>query len=150
MRFDRLVTPAVRRRMLEVAREYRKAPQESESVLWDTLRDRRLGGFKFRRQQPIGAFVVDFYCDEAALVVEVDGPIHTFQANADRERQELLESLGLGVLRVAAGQVISDLDGVRSQIRRTLAARTRPSPTGRGVRGEGPKRGRRSKVRYGP
>ena len=116
MRFDRLVTPAIQRRMLEVARDFRKEPQPSEALLWDALRGRRLRCHKFRRQQPIGPFVVDFYCDEAALVVEVDGPIHAYQTKADAERQELLEQLGLRVLRLRAEDVDSDLGGVLSMI----------------------------------
>ena len=102
--------------MLEIARDFRKQPQPSEAVLWTVLRARRLRGFKFRRQQPIGSFVVDFYCDEAGLIVEVDGPIHEHQQDADRQRQELLESLGLRVLRIQADEIISDIDTVLTQL----------------------------------
>lgn len=133
MRFDWLVTPEVQRRMLEVAREFRKEPQRSEAALWDALRNRRLRGFKFRRQQPIGAFVVDFYCDDASLIVEVDGPIHAYQQEADRQRQEILESLELRVLRVLADEVASDLPSVVGRIERALMGRKDPlSPRERG------------------
>ena len=116
MRFDGLVSPAVQRRMLEIAKDFRKQPQPSEAVLWNVLRARQLRGFKFRRQQPIGSFVVDFYCDEAGLIVEVDGPIHEHQRDADRQRQELLESLGLRVLRIQADAIISDIDTVLARL----------------------------------
>jgi len=106
--------------MLEIAKDFRKQPQPSEAVLWNVLRARQLRGFKFRRQQPIGAFVVDFYCDEAGLIVEVDGPIHEHQQDADRQRQELLESLGLRVLRIQADAIISDIDTVLARLAAVL------------------------------
>src|SRR3972149_3281483 len=74
MRFDQLISRELRERMVQVAREFRQEPTESEALLWSALRNRKLDGHRFRRQQPIGPFVVGFYCDEAALVVEVDGP----------------------------------------------------------------------------
>jgi very-short-patch-repair endonuclease len=106
--------------MVELARELRREPQPSEALLWESLRNRRLAGRKFRRQQPIGAFIVDFYCDEAALVVEVDGPIHRQRLSADRERQRILESLGLRVLRVPARQVEQNIEGVLARIQYEL------------------------------
>ncbi len=121
MRFDGRVSPAVQRRMLKIAKDFRKQPQPSEAVLWNALRARQLRGFKFRRQQPIGSFVVDFYCDEAGLIVEVDGPIHEHQQDADRQRQELLESLGLRVLRIQADEIISDIDTVLTQFDTVLS-----------------------------
>ena len=138
MRFDKLVSPAVQQRMLEIARDFRKEPQPSEQLLWGALRRTQLHGLKFRRQQPIGAFVVDFYCDEVGLVVEVDGPIHRFQQAKDRERQDLLESLGLTVLRLNADEVEANIAGAVSRIEAVLADQVEvPSPAGRGVRGEG-------------
>ena len=65
--------------------------------MWNSLRRKRLDGRKFRRQQPIGPFVVDFFCPAERLIVEVDGPIHDSQREADRVRQQLLETLGLHV-----------------------------------------------------
>ncbi|HEY9766381.1 MAG TPA: DUF559 domain-containing protein, partial [Chroococcales cyanobacterium] len=66
-------------RMTERAREFRKEPTPSESLLWEALRKGRLDGRRFRQQQPIGHFIVDFYCPSEKLVVEVDGPIHEQQ-----------------------------------------------------------------------
>jgi len=135
MRFDGLVTPAVQRKMLEVARDFRREPQPSEAVLWQALRRNQLHKHKFRRQQPIGAFIVDFYCDEAGLVVEVDGPIHASQALADAERQGILERLGLRVLRVSSRDVESDLPRV---VRLIEGALDQPAvPLSRGERGQG-------------
>ena len=94
------VAPEVRRKMVEIAREFRKAPTEGEKILWEALRGKKLDGIKFRRQQPIGYFFVDFYNSVYRLVVEVDGPIHESQKEADQARQEILEELGLVVLRI--------------------------------------------------
>ena len=139
MRFDGLISEQMRRDMVETAREFRKTPTASEGLLWQQLRGRRIARAKFRRQQPIGPFVVDFYCDDAALIVEVDGPIHEFQQRADRERQECLEGLELIVLRLSADIVENDMRSVLAMIRhclverqRTLSLRERVEPQGSG------------------
>ena len=99
--FPRLVvSPEIRRKMIEIAREFRKEPTEGEKILWQALRGKKLDGIKFRRQQPIGYFVVDFYSSAFRLAVEVDGPIHDQQMEADRAKQEILEIVGLTVLRI--------------------------------------------------
>ena len=89
------ISPKVRRKMLEIAREFRKTPTKGEKILWEALRGRKLDGIKFRRQQPVGYFVVDFYNSVYRLVVEVDGPIHELQKEADEARQEVLEDIGI-------------------------------------------------------
>ena len=73
------VSPENRRKMLEIAREFRTTPTKTEEILWEALRGKKLDGIKFRRQQPVGYFVVDFYNSVYRLVVEVDGPIHESQ-----------------------------------------------------------------------
>jgi len=85
------------RRMQDCARQFRKMPTPSENLLWQALRNRQLLGLKFRRQQPIGPFVVDFFCAEQRVIVEVDGPIHESQHERDAERQSLLEQCGYQV-----------------------------------------------------
>jgi very-short-patch-repair endonuclease len=77
--------------MVEIAREFRKTPTKGEKILWGALRGKKLGGIKFRRQQPVGYLVVDFYNSVYCFVVEVDGPIHESQKEADHARQEILE-----------------------------------------------------------
>jgi len=86
--------------MIEIARDFRKEPTEGEKILWGALRGKKLDGVKFRRQQPVGYFVVDFYNSVYRLVVEVDGSIHERQVEADRARQDILEILGLTVFRI--------------------------------------------------
>lgn len=114
------ISPELERRMTDVARQLRQEATPSEDVLWQALRNRQLDGFKFRRQQPIGPFVLDFFCAEARLAVEVDGPIHETQREADTMRQEMLESVGIHFIRVVANDVMNSLDTVLSQIRAAL------------------------------
>jgi very-short-patch-repair endonuclease len=129
------ISEELRRKMVEVARKLRKEATPSEELLWQALRGKQFAGIKFRRQQPIGPFVVDFYAPSRRLVVEVDGLIHQTQVEADQERQALLESLGLSVLRLTAQQVENDLASAIKIIQNALL--TPPSPlVGEGGRGE--------------
>src|SRR5690242_9709167 len=92
--------------MIERARQLRRDTTVPERFLWSLLRDGRLAGLKFRRQHPIGPFVADFYCHDAALVVEVDGMSHDGRAVADAQRTSYLESQGLQVLRIGNDDVL--------------------------------------------
>ena len=76
-----------------------------------------MDGVKFRRQQPVGYFIVDFYNSAYRLVLEVDGPIHDNQIEADRARQDILEVLGLNILRIKTELVESNLNIALSSIR---------------------------------
>ena len=132
------VTPEIQRKMIELAREFRKEPTQSEDILWQALRGKKLDGIKFRRQQPVGYFVVDFYNSAYRLVVEVDGFIHESQQEADASRQQILEELGLNVLRIKAEVVEKNLpvalDLIRDRIRQIQNS---PSPfIGEGRGGE--------------
>ncbi|MCL4876606.1 MAG: DUF559 domain-containing protein [Anaerolineae bacterium] len=142
------VPPELAKRMTEVARIFRKEPTRSEDRLWQALRNRQVDGRKFRRQQPIGAFVLDFYCAEERLAVEVDGSIHETQQEADRLRQALIEETGIRFVRVSAETVESNLDAALAAIRAAFLPSPRatddtaflPSPRaavgeGSGVRG---------------
>ena len=94
------VPPEIKRKMIEIARQFRKEPTEGERILWGALHGKKLDGIKFRRQQPVGYFVVDFYSSAYRLVVEVDDAIHDQQIEVDRARQDILEVLGLTVFRI--------------------------------------------------
>lgn len=98
--------------LLQFARELRQRQTPTEQILWECLRARRLNGYKFRRQHNVGRFIADFYCHQARLVVEVDGPIHDFQQEKDAARDAWMASVGLQVLRVTNRQVQEDLEGV--------------------------------------
>lgn len=96
------------------ARDLRKKLTEAEVVLWTFLRGRKLNGFKFRRQHPIGSYVADFACLSARLVVEVDGATHWTPAELehDARRTAYLQSRGWRVLRVTNLDVFENMDGV--------------------------------------
>ena len=82
------------------------------------LRANRLGGWHFRRQQVIHGFIVDFYCHAAGLAVEVDGLVHTLQADEDRERDQALGEAGVRVLRIQKQEVLENLESTLQKIRR--------------------------------
>lgn len=114
------VPPELKAKMHDLAAQLRKDHTESEEILWQALRGRKLDGCKFRRQNPIGAFVVDFLCAEENLVIEVDGAIHEQQRESDALRQEIIESLGLRFLRFSAAEVEHNLNGVLDVIKRSF------------------------------
>ncbi|PSB13148.1 restriction endonuclease [filamentous cyanobacterium CCP2] len=121
------VPAAIQKKMQEVARQFRKEPTASEAILWQALRSRKLENRKFRRQHPIGTFIVDFFCHEERLIVEVDGGVHNRQKELDRQRQELLESLGLRFLRVTSEEVETNLPNVLEKIHQAFFPSS-PSP----------------------
>ena len=110
--------PYASERKLAFARQLRKRQTPAEQILWKYLRRHRLGGFKFRRQHVLIGFIVDFYCHSAKLVIEVDGPMHDFQIEADRLRAEKLRGQGLEVLRVTNADVTERLGHVLTRIHR--------------------------------
>ncbi len=105
------------------ARELRSRTTDAEKRHWRHLRNRQLGGHKFRRQRPLGPYVVDFMCLEARLVVEVDGGQHS--PDADRERDLYLEKQGFRVLRFWNNEVLENTDGVLARIAEFLASESR-------------------------
>ncbi|GIL06493.1 MAG: DNA methylase [Betaproteobacteria bacterium] len=111
-----------------VARALRRSSTDAERLLWSKLRDRRLNGYKFKRQVPIGRYVADFVCLERMLIVEVDGGQHADRVASDRERTKELEALGYRVLRFWNNEVMGNLQGVQQTILRELAAAPHPNP----------------------
>ena len=109
------------RKTVRAVRRLRGQSTDSETKLWFALRDRRLAGFKFVRQAPIGPYVVDFLCREKKLVIEVDGGQHAESAR-DRVRDEYLRGDGFHVLRFWNSDVITNSDGVLITILRELGA----------------------------
>ena len=104
------------------ARHLRQRMTDAERCLWLHLRDRRLQGFKFRRQHPLGPYVLDFVCLEARLVVEADGGQH--QANQhDSQRDAWLQANGFVVLRFWNNDILSNTQGVLEVLSQTLQAR---------------------------
>jgi very-short-patch-repair endonuclease len=109
------------------ARELRTRQTRAEAILWAALRSRSLSDLKFRRQHPIGPFVVDFCCPDRQLIVEVDGGIHDTQGDHDAEREELLVAAGYHVVRFRNEAIVNDLPSVLNSIR-TLAEQRTPLP----------------------
>lgn len=106
------------RAMVQAARELRQRQTPAESRLWACLRNRRLAGLKFRRQHPVANtnYVVDFFCYDQLLIIELDGEIHNYQGAADRERQGILEAEGYRVLHFTNEAVWLNLGDVLKQI----------------------------------
>ena len=119
--------PFLKDKLTGLARDSRKAPTASEDLLWQALRRKPLG-VRIRRQQPIGPFIVDFYCSKARLVVEIECPIHQIQHARDQDRQALLESLGLRLLRFSVADVENDIDFVVSRIHAEIRRVVSPLP----------------------
>jgi very-short-patch-repair endonuclease len=104
--------------MIERARTLRREATPPDQLLWLALRNGQIGGMKFRRQHPIGPYVVDFYCHSARLVVEVDGMSHDNKAEEDAARAKTLEAQGLRIVRLTNDDVMHDLDAVTREVAR--------------------------------
>ena len=102
------------------SRELRQAQTKAEQHLWKYLRNRRLGGRKFRRQFPIPPYILDFYCHEMHLAVELDGSQHMLKEKYDRKRTEFLENQGIRVLRFWNHDVLQRTEKVLEMIREYL------------------------------
>ncbi|SRR5579862_1763713 len=107
------------------AREMRHKPVAMEKLFWDEVRDRKLDGFKFRRQYLIGPYIVDFVCLEKKLVVELDGALHANRIAYDMERDAFLAGAGYEVFRFRNEELGGDIAMVMATIRHALKA---PSP----------------------
>jgi len=102
------------------ARRLRTYPTEAEKRLWTVLRRQQVEGYRFRRQAPIGRYIVDFVCLRRRLVVEVDGGQHATRGQADAARTAWLESQGFRVLRFWNNDVLGNTNGVVEAIRQAL------------------------------
>ena len=112
------IKPPLPPEFLARVRQLRRNATDAESLLWQLLRNRQLDGWKFRRQHPIGPYILDFYCDEARLAVELDGSQHAepAQANYDIERTQALETGGIRVLRFWNNEVLKNTNAVLQEI----------------------------------
>jgi very-short-patch-repair endonuclease len=100
------------------SRELRKHMTEAEIIFWDMVRNKRLNNLKFRRQQVINRFIVDFFCCELNLCVEIDGDVHNddYQREYDKERDVILSQNGLKIIRIKNEDVLNCPDNVRDRI----------------------------------
>ncbi|MBN2043759.1 MAG: endonuclease domain-containing protein [Anaerolineales bacterium] len=113
---EKKISRETREGLLARARKMRTKPTDAEEHLWQHLRERRLAGNKFRRQHLIGAYIVDFYCPEARLIIEVDGPVHDKLKEYDQHREGDLLAGGYKVIRFTNKEIFESLDGVLKKI----------------------------------
>jgi very-short-patch-repair endonuclease len=107
------------RELLKRARVLRSNMTLAEIILWSRLRSKKIDGYKFRRQQPIFEYVVDFYCHDLKLVIEVDGEIHSLseKADSDKKREKILKINGYRILRLTNSEIEADIDSAIHKIK---------------------------------
>jgi very-short-patch-repair endonuclease len=105
-------------KLYQYGRELRQELTQAEKMLWAELRSRKLNGLKFRRQHPIDKFVLDFYCHERKLAIELDGSIHDVKVNKDYDeaRTVMLEGLGIYTLRFRNDEIVNNMGSVLQKI----------------------------------
>ena len=121
----------VRQSHLSFARQLRRQQTDAERLLWSRLRGHRFLSLQFRRQHPLAPYVLDFYCAELALAVELDGGQHADAQAHGQQRTDFLAARGLTVLRFWNNEVMSNLEGVLEQLR-GFVERTAPERLARG------------------
>lgn len=114
--------PKISQEMLQKARALRTNMTDAEKKLWLNLRGRQMCGLKFRRQHPLGPYIVDFYCHQARLVIEVDGGQHWDEENRryDARRTAYLHMQAIRVIRFSNDEVLKDTEGVLEHIQQVL------------------------------
>jgi very-short-patch-repair endonuclease len=110
------------KKLVSRARELRKDSTQAEEILWEqVLKCRKLLNLKFTRQKPVGDFIVDFYCAELKLAIEVDGEVHTFQKGRDKERDDILrEKFGMKIIRYKNTDITSSIEKVKKNLIRKI------------------------------
>jgi very-short-patch-repair endonuclease len=106
-----------------LAQSLRKRIIPAEKLLWKALRNRALAGFKFRRQHPIGPYIVDFACVECRLAIEVDGQSHLIAKTHDKERVHFIAAAGWHVIRFWNTEIYEDMDPVKEAVYRECVCR---------------------------
>ena len=109
--------------IIELARELRQNMTESEKLLWEKLRKKQVDGYRFRRQHPVYRYVLDFYCYEKKLAIELDGDVHIQREEYDEYRDEFLKSTGIETLRFKNYEVVNDINQVLKKIKERLHLR---------------------------
>ena len=122
--------PALRAR----AKALRKAGILHEVLLWKELRNKKFGGLDFDRPKIIGPYIVDFYCAEKSVVVEVDGASHEYKLDEDSVRDQYMRHLGLSAIRLRARDVLDNMEGVMNFLNNNPALKGTPPEEGNGLR----------------
>ena len=115
---------------LETARLLRKQMTKSEELLWERLKGKQLLGLRFRRQHPIDIFIVDFYCHDARLIIELDGEIHKERVEYDDGREAEIEWYNLKVIRFSNHEVLNEIEKVVEIITSVVKERLSSPPPG--------------------
>ena len=109
--------------LTQKARENRKNPTPAEKKLWyEVLANKRLDDLKFTRQKPLDKYIVDFYCAELMLAIEIDGDTHADQEQYDKRRTENLNKYGIEVIRYTNAEVLNNLEGVYQNLYECISA----------------------------
>ncbi len=122
--------------LLNRCRELRRQATDAEALFWSVLRARQLAGFKFRRQHQLGPYILDFFCAEQAVAIELDGDQHALPANVvrDAERSRFLAGRGVTVLRFGNREVLGQLEAVMEHLYAVLTSDDpHPSPLPEGL-----------------
>ncbi len=108
-----------------LARQNRSNPTKAETKIWrEILRMRQFAQYKFLRQKPIGGYIVDFYCSELQLVIEIDGDSHAETVEYDQERTRFLNSLGLQVIRYTNDEINQNIEGVYDDLNQRIGMKS--------------------------
>ena len=115
--------------LTDKARQNRKNPTPAERKLWlEVLRHERLNQLKFTRQKPLGDYIVDFYCAERLLAIEIDGDSHDARQQQDETRTRRLNALGIEVVRYTNAEIMNNVEGVYQNLLKRVMERPRAVP----------------------
>lgn len=123
--------PSYRKDLIARARKLRKNSTPGEIELWKLVKNKRVLGYQFRRQRPINNYIVDFYCKELRLAIEIDGSSHDHKVEYDQKRQSIIEELGISFLRFSEEDTKENADFVVKEIENwiiTSKQKKTPSP----------------------
>ena len=121
----------------ELSRENRKKATRSEDIIWYEILKNKKTGFKFLRQKPIKRFILDFYCKELLLAIEIDGLSHIKRKNYDEERDRFLKNLNIETLRIYVDEVMKDINKVKYEIDKYIEVRKVSLFKGKTPKGKG-------------
>ena len=130
-------------KLKQLARDLRNYSTLSEVLLWNHLKRKQMKSYDFHRQKPIDDFIVDFFCNELMLAIEIDGDSHDYKLDEDKKRQKQLEFQGVHFLRFSDTEVKQNLEGVLIKIEKWIDEHTPKSPLKRGLSNEENKKTRK-------
>ena len=108
----------------KLARKLRLSMTKTELLLWEKLKGKQLNGFRFRKQHPVYRYVLDFYCAEARLAIEIDGEVHSGKEDYDEFRDGVLKSLSIETLRIQSSEIEDNIEAVLNRIKDKLISRS--------------------------